>query len=89
MRFADDPLAVFQAAEEAAFVAFVADAGAERFHLDEHGVAVAIGGDLLDDEAVAGAFALEPQLAAGAAPEGGEAGFDGFAEGLLDSCSRP
>jgi hypothetical protein len=55
----------------------VADAGAEGFHLDEDGVAVAIGGDFLDDEAVAGAFAFEPELPPGAAVEGGETGLDG------------
>jgi hypothetical protein len=63
-------------------VAFVADAGAERFDLDQHGVAIAIGGDFLDDQAVAGAFALEPELLARAAVEGGETGLDGAAEGL-------
>ena len=61
----------------------MADAGALRFHLDQHGVAVAIGGDFLDHQAVAGAFALEPELVARAAVEGGEAGFDGLAEGLF------
>src|ERR1035438_10060096 len=82
-RLAHLPLAVFQAAEEAALVALMADARTLRLHLDEHGIAVAIGGDFLDHEAVAGAFALEPQLAAGAAPEGGKTGFDGLAKGFL------
>ena len=54
----DGPLAVLEAAEEAALVPFVADARAKRFDLDEDGVEVAIGGDFLDGEAVAGAFAL-------------------------------
>ena len=76
-------LAVFQAAEEAALVTLMADAGALRRHLEEHGIAVAIGGDLLDHQAVAGAFALEPQFAAGPAPEGGKTGFDGFVKGIL------
>src|ERR1017187_5852393 len=80
-RLAHLPLAVFQAAEEAALVALMADARTLRLHLDEHGIAVAIGGDLLDREAMAGAFALEPQFAAGAAPEGGKTGFDGLAKG--------
>ena len=61
----------------------MADTGALRLHFDEHGIAVAISGDLFDGEAMAGAFAFEPQFAAGAAPEGGETGVDGFAEGLL------
>src|ERR1035441_4433444 len=61
----------------------MADAGTLGFDLEEHGIAVAIGGDLLDYEAMAGAFALEPEFAAGAAPEGGKTGFDGFVEGFL------
>ena len=39
-RLGDLPLAVFQAPEEAAFVAFVAHAGAQRFHLHQNGVQV-------------------------------------------------
>src|ERR1700722_9075303 len=77
------PLAVFQAAEEAALVAFMADAGAERFDFDQDGVAVAIGGDFLHDEAMAGALAFQPELAARAAVESGETGLDGEAEGLF------
>ncbi len=37
------PFAVFKGAEEAAFVAFVADAGADGFDVDEDGVAVTAG----------------------------------------------
>ena len=77
------PLAGFEPPEEAAFVAFVADAGAMRFHLDQHRVEVAIGGDLLDHQAMAGAFAFEPELLPGAAVEGSEARLDGQAEGLF------
>ena len=44
---------------------------------------VAIGGDFLHDEAVAGAFALQPEFLARAAVEGGEAGLDGLAKGFF------
>ena len=44
---------------------------------------VAIGGDFLDHQAVAGGFALQPELVARAAVEGGEAGFHGLAEGFF------
>jgi len=75
-------LAIFQGAEEAGLVAFVADAGAEGFDLDEDAVFVAVGLDGLDDEGVAGRFALFPELVAAAAVEGGEAGLDGGVEGF-------
>ena len=61
----------------------MADAGAERFHLDQDGVVVAIGEDFFHDQAVAGAFAFQPELLAGAAVEGGKAGLDGVAKGLF------
>src|SRR5205823_2115704 len=77
------PFAVFQMAEEAALVPFVANAGTERLHLYEHGVAVAIGRDLFYDEAVARAFPLEPELLAGAAIKSRIAGLDRFSERLL------
>ena len=50
----------------------MADAGAERFHFDQHRVLVAIGRDFLHHQAMAGGFALEPQLVARAAVEGGD-----------------
>ena len=78
--FAFDPLVVFEPAVEAAFVTVVTDAGAERFDFDEERVVIAVGGDFFDDEAVAGAFAFHPQLVAGAAVEGDEAGFEVFAK---------
>jgi hypothetical protein len=77
------PLAVFEAAVEAALVAVVADAGPCGFDAHQHGVLVAIGGDFLHGEAVAGGLALEPELLARAAVEGGETGLDGAAEGFL------
>ena len=43
------------------------DAGAERFDFHEHGVVIAIGGDILDDEPVARGFAFQPELLARAA----------------------
>ena len=61
----------------------MADAGAERFDSDQHGVLIAIGGDLLDDQTVAGGFTLQPELVARAAEEGGEAGFDGLPKCLF------
>ena len=70
-------------AEEAAFIAFVADAGALGSHFDEDSVVIAVGGDFFDDKAVTGAFTFEPEPAARARPEGGEAGFDGAAEGFF------
>jgi hypothetical protein len=60
----------------------VADSRAEGFDFDEEGVVVAIGGDFLDDEAVAGAFAFHPELVSGAAVEGDKAGGAGFFEGF-------
>src|ERR1035438_2467861 len=47
------PNARIQAPEEAAFVAFMADAGALRFHLHQHRIAVAIDGDFLHQQPVA------------------------------------
>lgn len=82
-RVSDFPGALIQLAEEAALVAFVANAGAERFHLNEYGVLIAIGGYGLDHEAVARGLALQPELLTGAAVKGGEARFNGFAEGLI------
>ena len=65
------PVFPFEAAEEAALVAFVADAWAEGLRLDQHGIAVAIGKDLFDRETVSGAFAFEPQFL-GNGSEGGK-----------------
>src|SRR5690242_13771960 len=48
------------------------------FHAKQERVVVAIGGYGDDAQAVAAGFALHPQLLAGAAPEGDEAGFQGF-----------
>ena len=83
LRVGDGPLAIFETAKEATLVAFVADAGTESFDFDEDGVEVAIGGDFLDHHSVAGALTFEPELAAGAAIEGGETGLDGETEGFL------
>jgi hypothetical protein len=77
------PLAIVEAAEEAALVTFVADPRSQRFHLHQHRIAIAIGRDLLHHQPVPGAFALEPQLAPRAAIEGGEAGLHRLAEGLF------
>src|SRR5579863_6544977 len=82
-RLGDLPCAVFQAANEATLVAFVAHAGTECVDLKKDGIAVAIGGYFLDHQAVTGTFALQPKLVAGAAIKGGEAGLHGFAEGFL------
>jgi hypothetical protein len=46
-------LVAVKLAVEAALVAVVADAGSERFHSDEKGIIIAIGGNLLDDQPVA------------------------------------
>src|ERR1035441_6233341 len=53
---------------------------AVALHLDakEQRVVVAIGGGGDDAQAVGAGFALHPQLLAGAAPEGDEAGFQRF-----------
>src|SRR5262245_43967982 len=56
------PLALFQPAEEATLIAFVAHPWSDRLHLDEHSVAIAIGGNLLHREAVSRAFAFHPQF---------------------------
>ena len=61
----------------------MAHAGTLRVDLEQDGVEVAVGGDLFDYEAVAGAFAFHPELLARAAKEGDEAGFYGLAEGLF------
>ena len=45
----------------------MADSGALKVDADEESVLVAIGRDAFDGEAVAGAFAFEPELLAGAA----------------------
>ncbi len=82
-RLADGPCAVVETPEEAAPIAFVAHAGADRVDFQEHRVAVAIGGNFLDDEAMTGGLALEPKLVAGAAIKGGEAGLHSLAEGLF------
>src|SRR5579864_3136278 len=63
-RLALYPLAVIETAKEAALIAFVAHAGTERFHLDQHGVAVAIGGNVFHHQAMSRGFAFEPQLVA-------------------------
>ena len=47
-------------------------------NLEDNGVIVAVGGGGNDAEAVAAGFAFHPELLAGAAPEGNEAGFEGF-----------
>src|SRR5271165_1943483 len=45
---------------------------------EDQRVVVAVGGGGDDTQAVAAGFALHPELLAGAAPEGDEAGFQGF-----------
>jgi hypothetical protein len=47
------PIALFEAAKEAALIALVADAGTDRFDFQKYCVLVAIGGDFFDDEAMA------------------------------------
>jgi hypothetical protein len=80
--FAFDPFGAIEPFVKAALVTVVADARAEGFNFDEERVVVAIGGDFLDDQAVAGAFAFHPQLVSGAAVESDEAGGAGFFEGF-------
>src|SRR5580698_8447581 len=64
---------------EATHGAFVTDE-AVAFHLnaEEKRVIVAVGRGRDNTQSVAAGFALHPQLLAGAAPEGDEAGFEGF-----------
>ena len=61
----------------------MADAGTDRLRLDEQGVRIAIGRDRLHHQAVAGAFALDPQLLARAAEERDVPRSKSFVEGLL------
>src|ERR1035441_6858244 len=72
---------------EATDRAFVAD---ESVALDddtkEHCVVVAVGCGGDDAQAIAAGLALHPQLLAGAAPEGDEAGFEGF--GVADGVEK-
>ncbi len=61
---------------------------AVAFHLDakQQRVVVAVGGGRDDAQAVAAGFALHPQLLAGAAPEGDEAGLQRF--GVADGVQK-
>src|SRR5690349_11754318 len=59
-RLAHVPLAVFEAPIKAALITLVANTGPQRLHLHQHGVAVAIGRDLLHHQAMAGTLAFEP-----------------------------
>ena len=77
------PVSVFRLAIKTGLVAVVANAGSLGVDLEEEGVLVAVGGDAFDDEAMAGAFAFEPELLARAAIEGGIPRFKGFVEGFL------
>src|SRR5271170_5128260 len=79
-RFGFFPLSVVEPPEEAAFIAFVADARAESFDFDEQRVAIAVGGNFLDHQTMAGGLSFHPQLVARAAEEGDETRFHGFAE---------
>src|SRR5580704_9084597 len=72
-----DPVTVLGLTVETRLVPVVADARSEGFDFQEQCVLVAVGGDAFYDQAVAGAFALQPELLARAAVEGGEAGFNG------------
>src|ERR1700756_4454488 len=65
-------------AGEAAYGAFVADkAIALDFDAEEQRVVVAVGNGFENAEPVAAGFAFHPELLAGAAPEGDEAGLEG------------
>src|SRR6266851_1313575 len=82
-RLAHVPLAVFEAPEKAALITLVANAGPQRLHLHQHRVAVAVGRDLLDDQAMAGTLAFEPQLVPRPAEERRVAGLHRLSEGLV------
>ena len=72
---------------EATDRAFVADQAVALDHdAKQQRVVVAVGGGGDDAQAVAAGFALHPQLLAGAAPEGDEAGFQGF--GVADGVEK-
>ena len=77
------PLAVLQAAVETALVTVVANARTVRIDAQQQGILVAIGGDLLHGKPMAGSLALEPELLARTAIEGGETALDGAAEGFF------
>ena len=74
-----------QAAEEAAAVAFVADAGADPVDADEQGIGVAVDADVADFQDVTAGFAFFPEAVAGAAVEDDFAGALGFASELARS----
>ena len=61
----------------------MAHAGSQRLDLDENGVDVAVGRDFFDHQAMAGAFALEPQLVSRPAIESCKAGLHRLPEGLF------
>lgn len=75
---------------EAGDGAFVTDeAVAVDGDFEDDGVVVAIGGGGDDAQAVAAGFAFHPELLAGAAPEGDEAGFEGFGvAGLVEEAEH-
>ena len=61
----------------------MANARPERLHLDEQGVEIAVGRNILDQQLVPRRFAFEPQLVPRAAEERRVAGFDGLLESLF------
>ena len=76
LRLGDFETAIFDRAEKARLITFVA-CRAGLFDLDEQHVAVAIERDVLDGLRVAAFFAFHPEFPARAAPEMGLAGGDG------------
>lgn len=77
LRLGDFEAAVFDRAEKARLIAFVARR-AGLLDLDEQHVAVAIERDVLDGLRVTAFLALHPEFLARAAPEMRPAGGDGF-----------
>ena len=70
-------------AEEAAGVTGVAGGSADLLDLEDHSIFIAVNEDLVDDLDVAGAFALVPQLLAGAGEVDTVTGFQSFVPGLF------
>jgi hypothetical protein len=79
LRLGDFETAIFDRAEKARLITFVARR-AGLLDLDEQHVAVAIKRDILDGLRVAAFFAFHPEFFPRAAPEMRLAGFDGFFE---------
>src|SRR5207248_11035705 len=74
--FAHLPVAIFETAEKAALIAFMAHPRSQRFHFDQHGVRVAVSRDFLHQQSMSRALALEPQFVARPAVERRKAGFN-------------